>query len=108
MTYQNFCELLQDAAEIQDFDLFAAECGGSVPEDVPDDKVLPLLQAIHDAAHGSVKALRSLTGLSQSRFALRYSVPVRNLQQWENGARTPLEYVVCMLAYIVIGEVVLS
>ena len=106
MTYQRFCEMLQDAADFEDFSKFAAECGGSVPEEIPDDKVLPYLEALYKTAHGGVPEIRAMTGLSQSKFAIRYSVPVRGLQKWENGERNPLEYVVRMLAYIVISEVI--
>ena len=47
-----------------------------------------------------IKQLRKNTGLSQSKFAVRFGVPVRTLQQWEQGQSAPPEYVVRMMAYI--------
>lgn len=39
-----------------------------------------------------IQELRERTGLSQSKFAARYGIPVRTLQGWEIG-RKPPEYV---------------
>lgn len=48
-----------------------------------------------------IKELRQSTGLSQSKFAAKFDIPVRTLQQWEQGQSAPPEYVVRMMAYIV-------
>ena len=45
--------------------------------------------------------IRKETGLSQSKFAKRFGIPVRTLQQWEQGRSTPPDYVVRMIAYII-------
>ena len=47
-----------------------------------------------------IKELRKKTGLSQSKFAAKFEIPVRTLQQWEQGISAPPEYVVRMMAYI--------
>ena len=47
-----------------------------------------------------IKALRKKTGLSQSKFAAKFGIPVRTLQQWEQGISAPPEYLVRMIAYI--------
>ena len=47
-----------------------------------------------------IKELRKKTGLSQSRFAAKFEIPVRTLQQWEQGISAPPEYLVRMMAYI--------
>lgn len=44
-----------------------------------------------------IKELRAQTGLSQSAFAKKYNIPLRTLQQWEQGRSTPPAYVVGML-----------
>ena len=49
---------------------------------------------------GRIKELRKETGLSQSKFAAKFGIPVRTLQQWEQGISAPPEYVVRMMAYI--------
>ena len=47
-----------------------------------------------------IKELRKKTGLSQSKFSAKFEIPVRTLQQWEQGISAPPEYLVRMMAYI--------
>ena len=51
-----------------------------------------------------IKALRKKTGLSQSKFSAKFGIPVRTLQQWEQGISAPPEYLVRMMAYIMLLE----
>ena len=44
----------------------------------------------------TIKEIRILTGLSQSKFAERYGIPVRTLQGWEAGKKVP-GYVLTLL-----------
>ena len=37
----------------------------------------------------TIKEIRELTGMSQSRFAKEYGIPVRTLQGWEAGKTVP-------------------
>lgn len=48
----------------------------------------------------SIKELRSLTGLSQSKFAVMFDIPVPTLKDWELGRRKPPAYVVNMMKTI--------
>ena len=47
-----------------------------------------------------IKELRQKTGLSQSKYSAKFGIPVRTLQQWEQGISAPPEYLVRMMAYI--------
>ena len=47
-----------------------------------------------------IKELRKKTGLSQSKFSAKFGIPVRTLQQWEQGISAPPEYLVRMMTYI--------
>ena len=47
-----------------------------------------------------IKKLRKKTGLSQSKFSAKFGIPVRTLQQWEQGISAPPEYLVRMMEYI--------
>lgn len=49
----------------------------------------------------SISDLRSLIGLSRSEFSRRYGVPIRTLEDWEAGRRTPPEYVISLLERVV-------
>ena len=51
-----------------------------------------------------IKALRKKTGLSQSKFSAKFEIPVRTLQQWEQGISAPPDYLVRMMAYIMLLE----
>lgn len=44
-----------------------------------------------------IKAIREQTRLSQAKFAHATGIPVRTLQQWEQGKSSPAPYVVAML-----------
>ena len=51
-----------------------------------------------------IKELRKSAGLSQSKFSAKFGIPVRTLQQWEQGISAPPEYLVRMMAYIMLLE----
>ena len=52
----------------------------------------------------NVKDLRKKTGLSQSKFANLFNIPVRTIQQWEQGVRKPPDYVIFMMEKIIITD----
>ncbi len=51
-----------------------------------------------------IKELRNITGLSQAAFAKKFHIPVGTLSHWEQGVRTPPDYVVYMLSRIIYME----
>ena len=53
----------------------------------------------------SIKEIRQLTGLSQTKFAEKYQIPLRTLQDWEAGRREPAEYLVALLERAVRADV---
>lgn len=44
-----------------------------------------------------IKSIRSSTGMSQARFSAAYEIPIRTIQDWERGIRTPPPYVIKLL-----------
>ena len=46
----------------------------------------------------TIKELRAQTGLSQTAFAKYFEIPVRTVQDWEQGKRKPPEYLVKLMA----------
>ncbi len=48
----------------------------------------------------SIKEMRNYTGLSQSKFAHIFDIPVATLKDWEQGRRTPPTYVINMMRSI--------
>lgn len=52
----------------------------------------------------SIKELRSRSGLSQASFAREFGIPVRSLQQWEQGRSTPPDYVAELVSRVLFAE----
>ena len=48
----------------------------------------------------SIKELRIKTGLSQSKFAHMFDIPVSTLKDWEHERRNPPAYVINMIRTI--------
>ena len=46
----------------------------------------------------TIKELRSITNLSQGKFAALFKIPTNTLQRWEIGYRKPPEYVAYMIS----------
>ena len=53
----------------------------------------------------TIKELRENLGLSQSKFAERFYLSVRTLQNWEQGYRETPEYVIKLIEKIIESEV---
>ena len=47
----------------------------------------------------SIKELRENTGMSRKEFSEHTGIPVRTLEDWEAGRRTPPEYIPRLIAY---------
>lgn len=50
--------------------------------------------------NNSIKELRMSTGMSQLEFANHYGIPVRTLQEWEQGRSNPPSYLVDLIKRI--------
>ncbi len=48
----------------------------------------------------TIQELRKKTGLSQSKFAEYFGIPLRTVQEWEQGRRKPPEYIPKLLERI--------
>lgn len=48
-----------------------------------------------------IKEMRELLGISRAEFSRRYGVPLRTLEDWESGKRTPPPYVITLLERII-------
>jgi len=52
----------------------------------------------------NIKKLRTLTGMTQKKFADYFDIPLRTLQNWEGGQRKPPDYLIKLLEYKLIKE----
>lgn len=46
-----------------------------------------------------IRELRDSTGMNRKEFSEHTGIPVRTLEDWESGRRTPPEYIPRLLAY---------
>lgn len=44
-----------------------------------------------------ITEMRNYIGVSRAEFSRRYNIPLRTLESWEAGVRTPPEYVLNLL-----------
>lgn len=51
-----------------------------------------------------IRKLRRTTGLSQRKFAKKYNIPCRTIENWEEGKNEPPEYVLELLAKVVVAD----
>jgi DNA-binding transcriptional regulator YiaG len=49
----------------------------------------------------TIREIRNITGLNKTKFAEKYNIPYRTLQDWEAGKRKPPAYVFPLLERIV-------
>ena len=49
--------------------------------------------------NNKIKGLRESIGLSRKEFSAHVGIPVRTLEDWEAGRRTPPEYIPRLIAY---------
>ena len=52
----------------------------------------------------TIKELRVAAGLTQARFAEKYKIPKRTLENWEEGTRNPPPYVLELLEKVIQAE----
>ncbi len=52
----------------------------------------------------TIKEMRTLLGLSQTAFGEKYQIPMRTIQDWEAGKRTPPIYVMLLLERAVLED----
>ena len=104
MTNKLFKKLFQDALEQPDFETYLAEYGypdwfDDISQDA--DEIIKILKNIHYAANCSMRQLVSYSRLTQAAFSERFCVPLRTIEEWVGGRRTPPPYVKLMMAELI-------
>lgn len=51
-----------------------------------------------------IVSIRKSTGLSQSKFARAFGIPLPTLKHWELGERTAPQYLVDLIAYVALTQ----
>ena len=96
-----FAKLWEDALVQPDRDMYVAEYGypdwfDDISQDT--EKVVEILENIHDVAHMSVKNLIYASGLTQAYFAVKFCIPLRTIENWATEKRKCTDYTRLMIA----------
>lgn len=107
MTDKQFCSIFSDAlsnegasreAFVSDWAL--SSIWDNDGQDIPEDRIAEIGD-IWDVAHLTICDIRQHTGLSQAKFATRFCIPRRSIEDWESGARKCPDYLRLLLAQTV-------
>ena len=98
MKFDLFKQLYSEALEENlTQELFLAERGWQEwMEDYEPQEVADILTRIYTLANNPLKDTRSV---SRAEFARQYNIPVRTLQDWDLGNRTPPIYVKMLIDF---------
>lgn len=104
--YADFARLLADTKKYDQFEAYAAECGGSVPVDNM-YSAIALLTQIWALGHDglSIDSIRAVADVTLAELCRDYKVPYRTVQDWGAGRRKPPEWLLPLLAYAVLTDV---
>lgn len=103
MTDKLFNTLWSEALASPDRDAYLSDWALSSTWDDTEDAQIPTdridrLGRIWDGAHMTARELVAASGLSQARFAVRYCIPRRTVEDWCRELRSPPDYVRLFLA----------
>ena len=97
MKFDLFKQLYNEALEIASLELYVAERGWQEwMEEYEPQEIADILTKIYTLANNPLKDTRSV---SRAEFARQYNIPVRTLQDWDLGNRTPPIYVKMLIDF---------
>ncbi len=86
MTYPDFCARVNEAQNVKD----------CFTEHVGIDHLAWI------AAHGTIRDLRDMSGMSRAAWCRTYHIPVRTVEDWDAGVRAAPDYLRVLIAYTMI------
>ena len=99
-TYSRFYDKMKSHMSLE---AYAAYERPREDKDGPDN-----ISALWSTVHTDVYSLRTDTKLSQVKFAARYGIPTRTLEDWEAGKSNPTPYLIKLIAYTVYMDYILK
>ena len=98
--FQAMIELARKHEDVDSFIRDALDSQIWEKEDVSPDGRKEWLKTIYVAAHRSMRDIVKETGFSQAKFGEYFGIPKRSIENWCNGATTPLPYILIMMQEI--------
>ncbi|WP_236552709.1 DNA-binding transcriptional regulator [Belnapia sp. F-4-1] len=93
-------EMIEAAMRSVDWEAQAAVTDEEIEAHIASDPDVAPDMSDRAATAWIVQRVRRQSGLSQAAFATRYGIPVRSLQEWEQGRREPEATVLSYLRVI--------
>lgn len=98
-----FFRLWQDALAQPNKELYIAEYGypdwfDEISTDA--SEIIQTLENIHEMAHMNVKDIISKSGLTQAKFAIKFCIPLRTVEDWATGKRKCADYLRLLFARV--------
>ena len=111
MRYNDFREIWFSALDYteEQRDLYINERGWQTwMEEFGDDTaaIVRALDCVYDMAHGGIKAIRGVPGMSQQAFGDAYGIPRRTIQTWEYDISSAPTYVTMMIGFAVLSDAI--
>ena len=99
MTDKTYYLIFTEALAAEDKDAFVSDwaLSSAFPAESDLAENAAKVAEIWDAAHVTVKEIRTRTGLSQTKFAEHFCIPRRTLENWESGVNSCPPYVLRLL-----------
>lgn len=102
MTLKQYQFCINELPEYTDADAYVSDIAlSSIWEDTPSDEIqsdrVEAIAKIWDAYHKSVKDIAAEAGMTQRKLADRFCIPLRTVEDWCAGKRTPPDYVRMMM-----------
>lgn len=101
MTYETYRNLVSDALNAENEEMFIAEQGWAdwmdeYGEDT--DRLVSDMRNIYQVSHMTMIDLLSASGLTKAAFSRRFLIPLRTVENWVSGIRPCPIYVRLMIA----------
>lgn len=103
MKYSYYLAYIAEAKNYESSAALLAEYGYPPDCRLSPDNLVKAFDIIWAVSKGDFAAL---TGSNRAAFARKFSIPSRSLQNWELGTREPPEYILQMIGYILISELI--
>lgn len=109
MRYGLFSRLYREAGEYSSLDMYIAERGWQewmddygTEEDT--GKIVSILETIYQLYNMTLEEMRKKVCSSRAEFSRMYGIPVRTLEDWDNGKSNINSYIKSLIAYTVFCE----
>ena len=104
MTYQKYLAYIGDYKELGSAAQLLGQIGFPPDRTLTANSLITAVDIIAAVAENDLKTLVEISGLSMARFAAKYTVPYRTVQDWCLDHRSPANYITMLIGWAMISE----